>query len=170
MTGVQTCALPIYGDPEYNKNIQAIWENLKASGCPIAHTDRYGGTWLPLTHEMVHEIAYDTEHFTSRSVVVGQLKPSEIPDAAPAPIGGAPPITSDPPFHADARRLLLPAFAPKQIDPLRSKMYKMCNDLIDKMGDRDDIDAALEYSQHIPVLIIAEMLGLPLEDADKFRS
>ena len=159
-----------HGDPEYNKNIHAIWENLKASGCPIAHTDRYGGTWLPLTHEMVHEIAYDTEHFTSRSVVVGQLKPSEIPDAAPAPIGGAPPITSDPPFHADARRLLLPAFAPKQIDPLRSKMYKMCNDLIDKMGDRDDIDAALEYSQHIPVLIIAEMLGLPLEDADKFRS
>ena len=33
-----------HGDPEYNKNIHAIWENLKASGCPIAHTDRYGGT------------------------------------------------------------------------------------------------------------------------------
>ena len=158
-----------HGDPEYNKNIHQIWEALKSSGCPIAHTDRYGGTWLPLTHEMVHEIAYDTEHFTSRNVVVGQLKPSQVENAAPAPIGGAPPITSDPPFHADARRLLLPAFSPKQIDPLRSKMYKMCNDLIDKMGDKEHIDAALEYSQHIPVLIIAEMLGLPLEDADKFR-
>ena len=48
-------------------------------------------------------------------------------------------------------------------------LFRSCNDLIDKMGDRDDIDAALEYSQHIPVLIIAEMLGLPLEDADRFR-
>jgi len=158
-----------HGDPEYNKNIHEIWSTLKASGCPIAHTERYGGTWLPLTYDMVHEIAYDTDHFTSRNVVVGQLKPSEVPDAAPAPIGGAPPITSDPPFHGDARRLLLPAFAPKQIDPLRTKMRKMCNDLIDKMGDREYVDAALEYSQHIPVLIIAEMLGLPLEDADKFR-
>ena len=62
-----------------------------------------------------------------------------------------------------------PAFAPKKIDPLRDKMKKMCNDLIDKMGDRELIDAAVEYSQHIPVLIIAEMLGLPLEDADRFR-
>ncbi|MFM8794821.1 MAG: cytochrome P450 [Acidimicrobiales bacterium] len=158
-----------HGDPEYNKNIHAIWENLKSAGCPIAHSDRYGGVWLPLTHEMVHEIAYDTEHFTSRNVVVGQLKPSQVEGSMPAPIGGAPPITSDPPFHADARRLLLPAFAPKKIDPLRDKMKKMCNDLIDRMGDREFVDAAVEYSQHIPVLIIAEMLGLPLEDADRFR-
>ena len=158
-----------HGDPEYNANIHKIWEELKSAGCPIAHSDRYGGVWLPLTHEMVHEIAYDTEHFTSRSVVVGQLKPSQVEGAIPAPIGGAPPITSDPPFHGEARRLLLPAFAPKKIDPLRDKMKKMCNDLIDKMGDRDLIDAAVEYSQHIPVLIIAEMLGLPLEDADRFR-
>ncbi|MFM9084724.1 MAG: hypothetical protein ACKOQ7_12770 [Actinomycetota bacterium] len=130
--------------------------------------------WLPLTHEMVHEIAYDTDHFTSRSVVVGQIKPHEVdhdPELAspPAPIGGAPPITSDPPFHQHARRILLPAFAPKKIDPLRSEIEKMCNELIDKMGDKDVVDAAVGYSQHIPVMIIAHMLGLPLEDADRFR-
>ncbi|MFM9226791.1 MAG: hypothetical protein ACKOQ1_09260 [Actinomycetota bacterium] len=107
-----------HADPEYNRTIHAIWEDLKAAGCPIAHTERYGGVWLPLTHEMVHEIAYDTDHFTSRSVVVGQIKPHEVdhdPELAspPAPIGGAPPITSDPPFHQHARRILLPAFAPK---------------------------------------------------------
>lgn len=156
--------------PEYNANIHKIWEDLKASGCPIAHTERYGGTWLPLTHEMVHEIAYDTEHFTSRSVVVGQLKPSEVPDALPAPIGGAPPITSDPPFHQEARRILLPAFAPKKIDPLRDEIRQMCHELIDKMGDRDAVDAAFEYAQHIPVMVIAQMCGLPKEDGDIFRS
>ena len=159
-----------HADPEYNKNIHAIWDDLlNAKQCPIAHTERYGGVWLPLTHEMVHEIAYDTDHFTSRNVVVGQMKPSEIPDAIPAPIGGAPPITSDPPFHQHARRILLPAFAPKVIDALRPKVEEMCNDLIDKMGDKDSVDAAVEYSQHIPVMIIAHMLGLPLEDADRFR-
>lgn len=159
-----------HGAPEYNANVHEIWENLKASGCPIAHTERYGGVWLPLTHEMVHEIAYDTEHFTSRSVVVGQLKPSEIEDAMPAPIGGAPPITSDPPFHQEARRILLPAFAPKKIDPLRDEIREMCHELIDKMGDKDLIDAAYEYAQHIPVMVIASMCGLPKEDGDIFRS
>ena len=159
-----------HGAPEYNANIHQIWDDLKASGCPIAHTERYGGVWLPLTHEMVNEIAYDTEHFTSRSVVVGQLKPSEIEDSMPAPIGGAPPITSDPPFHQEARRILLPAFAPKKIDPLRDEIREMCNDLIDKMGDRDFVDAAKEYAQHIPVMIIASMAGLPKEDGDIFRS
>lgn len=159
-----------HGAPEYNANIHEIWDNLKASGCPIAHTNRYGGTWLPLTHEMVHEIAYDTEHFSSRSVVVGQLKPSQVEGAMPAPIGGAPPITSDPPFHQDARRILLPAFAPKKIDPLRDEIRQMCHDLIDKMGDKDLIDAAYEYAQHIPVMVIASMAGLPKEDGDIFRS
>jgi hypothetical protein len=158
-----------HGAPEYNANIHQIWDDLKAAGCPIAHTERYGGTWLPLTHEMVHEIAYDTEHFSSRSVVVGQRKPSEIEDAMPAPIGGAPPITSDPPFHQEARRLLLPAFSPKKIDPLREDIRGMCNDLIDKMGDKPFSDAALEYAQHIPVLVISSMCGLPSEDGDLFR-
>lgn len=155
--------------PEYNANVHQIWENLVASGCPIAHTERYGGTWLPLTHEMVHEIAYDTDHFTSRSVVVGQRKPSEIEDAMPAPIGGAPPITSDPPFHQEARRILLPAFAPKKIDAMRDEIREMCHELIDKMGDADVIDAAVQYAQHIPVMVIASMSGLPREDGEIFR-
>jgi len=158
-----------HGSPAYAANQHKIWEELKNSGCPIAHTDRYGGTWLPLTHEMVHSIAYDTEHFSSQGPVVGQLKPSELEDSVPAPIGGAPPISSDPPFHGEARRLLLPAFTPKVIDPWRDEVVAICNQLIDDMGDADHIDAALQYSQHIPVMVIARMLGLPVEDGDKFR-
>ena len=158
-----------HGSPAYAANQHKIWEDLKNSGCPIAHTDRYGGTWLPLTHEMVHSIAYDTDHFSSQGPVVGQLKPSEVEDSVPAPIGGAPPISSDPPFHSEARRLLLPAFTPKVIDPWRDEVVAICNQLIDDMGDADHIDAALQYSQHIPVMVIARMLGLPVEDGDKFR-
>ncbi len=39
--------------------------------CPIAHTDRYGGGWLPTRHDDVAAVAYDTERFTSRSVIMG---------------------------------------------------------------------------------------------------
>jgi cytochrome P450 len=152
-----------HADPDYNRHAHEIWADLRAR-CPIAHTDRYNGAWLPVTHADVTRVAYDTENFTSRSVVVNT---GEI--LAEAPIGGAPPITSDPPFHHHARRLLLPPFAPKKIDPWEPDVRTLCGELLDEMGDVDVIDAAVQYAQTIPVNVISRMLGFPLEDAHLFR-
>ena len=157
--------------PEYNATAPEVWKDLREGGCPVAHSDRYGGMWAPITHDTVHEIAYDTDHFTSRAVIVGVGRPGDL--ALPAPIGGAPPITSDPPFHSIARRLLLPAFAPKQIDPWEPEVRKLCVKLLDEMGDiapgETVVDAALQYAQHIPVNVIGRMLGFPAEDEALFR-
>jgi cytochrome P450 len=153
-------------DPQWVHDPYPIWEDLRGR-CPVARSERYGGTWLPVNHDDVSAIAYDTEHFTSRAVVVSNVRPG--PDDLPAPIGGAPPITSDPPFHAGARRLLLPAFSPKQIDPLEPFTRQCCQELLDALDGADVVDAATQYAQHIPVRVIARMLGFPLEDADYFR-
>ena len=101
-----------HGDPAYNRDAHAIWDDLR-DRCPVAHTDRYHGAWLPVTHADVSQIAHDAVNYTSRAVLVSTAE-----HFPPAPIGGAPPITSDPPFHHDARRLLLPPFTPKMIEPL----------------------------------------------------
>jgi cytochrome P450 len=160
-----------HANPQYNRNAPEIWKQLRESGCPVAHSDRYGGMWMPLTHDTVHEVAYDTEHFTSRSVVVSTTRPGEL--APPAPIGGAPPITSDPPFHNIARRILLPPFAPKMIEPWEHEVRILCRRLLDDMGDitpgETVIDAAVQYAQNIPVNVIGRMLGFPAEDDELFR-
>jgi cytochrome P450 len=153
-------------DPTWVADPFPIWDELRRE-CPVAHSDRYGGTWLPVTHELISEVAYDTEHFTSRSVVVSELRPGG--DDLPAPIGVAPPITSDPPFHALARRLLLPAFGPKAIKDLEPYTRSLCNELLDRIGDRREFDAAVDYAQDIPLRVIARMLGFPEEDAPQFR-
>jgi len=157
--------------PEYNENAHQIWKDLREGGCPVAHSDRYGGMWTPITHETVQEVAYDTENFTSRSVVVSTVRPGDL--APPAPIGGAPPITSDPPFHNIARRLLLPPFAPKQIEPWEPEVRRLCRKLLDEMGaitpGETIVDAAVQYAQHIPVNVIGRMLGFPEEDDHLFR-
>ena len=155
-------------DPAYNRNAPAIWRELVDGGCPVAHSDRYGGMWAPLTHELVSEVAYDTEHFSSRGVVVSRARGD---DFAEAPIGGAPPISSDPPFHQHARRLLLPPFAPKKIEPWEDEVRALCQQRLDDAlaGSPDTIDAATQYAQHIPVTVIGRMLGLPPEDDDMFR-
>ncbi|MEN9802432.1 MAG: hypothetical protein RLZ37_1557 [Actinomycetota bacterium] len=156
-----------HADPQYNRHAHEIWSELRGS-CPVAHSDRYGGTWLPVTHEHVREIAYDTENFTSRAVVVSTVIPED-----PAPIGGAPPITSDPPFHHEARKLLLPPFAPKKIEAWEEEVRILCRDLLDVMANDvaagRTIDAAVQYAQNIPVNVITRMLGFPLEDQDLFR-
>jgi len=140
-----------------------IWDELRRT-CPVAHSDRYGGTWLPTRHEDVAAIAYDTDNFTSRSVVVTNYRPPNL-----APRGIAPPISSDPPFHAGARRILLPLMSPQTIAKLEPSTREYCESLVEDLQGRDVIDAAVEYAQHIPVRVIARMLGFPEEDADKFR-
>ncbi|MEZ5143351.1 MAG: cytochrome P450 [Acidimicrobiales bacterium] len=152
-----------HADPEWAARAPEIWDELR-SACPVAHSDRYGGVWLPTTHEDVAAIAYDTEHFTSRSVVVTEGRP-----IAPAPRGIAPPISSDPPFHHEARRLLLPAFSPKAIAPLEPFTRAFCEELLDAVEGDEVVDGAVQYAQHIPVRVIAEMLGFPPEDGDIFR-
>ncbi|MGA0220031.1 MAG: cytochrome P450, partial [Ilumatobacteraceae bacterium] len=154
--------------PEYNERAHEIWAEFQSSGCPVAHSDRYGGLWAPFTHEMVHEIAYDTDHFTSQGVVVNTGRP-----LIDAPVGPAPPITSDPPFHNIARRLLLPPFSPKVIAAWEPEVRRLCRELLDRMGEitpgESVVDAAMQYAQSIPVNVIARMLGFPTEDEELFR-
>jgi len=156
-----------HADPAYNQNAPQIWDQLRGT-CPVAHTDRYGGAWLPVTHADVSAIARDTDHFSSEGAVLANRPPRE-EWVSLAPIGAAPPITSDPPFHADARRLLLPAFSPQVVAEWEPEIRRLCNELIDNMGNADTVDAAVQYAQNIPVYVIARMLGLPLEDSDYFR-
>lgn len=156
-----------HADPAYNQNAHQIWEQLRGT-CPVAHTERYGGAWLPVKHADVSAIARNTDHFSSEGAVLANRPPRE-EWVSLAPIGAAPPITSDPPFHADARRLLLPAFSPQVVAEWEPEIRRLCNELIDNMGDLEVVDAAEQYAQNIPVYVIARMLGLPLEDSDYFR-
>jgi hypothetical protein len=153
-------------DSEWVSDPYPIWDELRRT-CPVAHSDRYGGTWLPVRHEDIAAVAYDTEHFTSRSVVVSEVRPG--PDDPPAPMGLAPPITSDPPFHALARRLLLPAFSPKAIANLEQLTRDLCRELLDATAGNAQLDAAVDYARHIPLQVIIGMLGFPQADADIFR-
>ena len=139
-----------------------IWDRLRVQ-CPVAHTDRYGGVYLPTRYEDVRAIALDHDNFSSRQVIVR--------DFVPARGGSAPPITNDPPRHQNARRALLPAFTPAAVDRLVPRTREICNELIDAILARDDSrsDAALDYAQHVPVRVIALLLGVPDSDGDRFR-
>ena len=154
--------------PDYAANATEIWDELRES-CPIAHTERYGGTWFPTRHEDIATISKDVERFSSQGVVVTEERPD-----IPAPMGYAPPITSDPPFHAIARGIMLKFFSPKAIDAWEPIVRETCQRLIADIKAKIEagettIDIAANYSQHIPVSVMAGMLDLPSEDGELFR-
>ena len=151
-------------EPEWSADPYPIQDDLRQR-CPIAHTRRFGGGWLPTRYADVAAIAYDTDRFSSRSVIVSNLRPPR--ELAPA--GGSPPISSDPPFHHHARKLLLPAFTKAAVTRQEPATRAFCHDLIDGFGGASVVDAARDYAQHIPVRVIAGLLGFPPEDGPQFR-
>ncbi|HVA51978.1 MAG TPA: cytochrome P450 [Acidimicrobiales bacterium] len=152
-------------DPEWVNDPYPIWDDLRER-CPVAHTERFGGAWFPATHAGVSAIAKDTENFTSRDVIVHDGRPTE--EDLPAPIGLAPPITSDPPFHQIARKLILPAFSPGVVNALEPKIRALCNELLDDIIAEGVVNASMDYARLIPPAVIREMLGFPGEDMDIF--
>ena len=150
-------------DPGFARDPFPVWASMRQS-CPVAHSERWGGAWMLTRYEDLSAVAHDTEHFSSESVSVSGNKPG---------MGGLlvlPPITSDPPEHAPARRLLLPAFSVKAVGKFTPLTRDYARELLAGIVGRGDgqADAAREYAQRIPVRVIAGMLGVPHEDEDQF--
>src|ERR671923_1789711 len=135
-------------EPEWSADPYPIQDDLRQR-CPIAHTERFGGGWLPTRYADVAAIAYDTERFSSRSIIMSNFRPPR----QLAPAGGSPPISSDPPFHHDARKLLLPAFTKAAVTRQEPRTMALCHSLIDAFEGRNVVDAACDYAQHIPIRV-----------------
>ena len=146
-------------DDGWGENAIDIWNDVREV-CPVGSTERYGRAFMPVTMDAVRDIANNTDDFSSIWVNVGR------PDA---PRAAAPPITSDPPDHHGHRRLILPAFNPKAIAAIEQEMRDYCRGLIKDLDGMDAVDAAVQYTQNIPVHGICIVTGLPEEDADLFR-
>jgi cytochrome P450 len=147
-------------DPRWIENPYPIWDTLRHS-CPIAHTGRFMGVYFPVRYQDIRTIAYDTEHFSSRRIIVREERPTMLP--------ATPPITSDPPAHRAQKMVLLPAFTPDAIARHKPRTQEICRELIAGFSGRNGCDGACEYAQEIPVRVIASMLGISEEAGEMFR-
>ncbi len=148
-------------DHDYVVNPYPIWDELRQT-CPVPHTERYGGSWMPVRYEDIVAVAHDIEHFSSQEV--GVIPPSG-PDRFEY---GLPPISSDPPVHTWSRRLLLPWFSHTRVAEYEVATRELCRRLIRGFIEHGRADAAADYAQQIPVRVIARILGVPEEMSDDF--
>jgi cytochrome P450 len=79
-------------------------------------------------------------------------------------------LAADPPDHTRLRRLVSAAFTARRIEALRPRIQQISDDLLDGLAGKKRADLIDSYAFPLPIQVICELLGLPDEDRDTFRS
>ncbi len=147
---------------EFTDDPFSLWDEMREGGCPVAHSDLWGGSWMPAEYEDIRQIARDPERFSSRAVEVGGPIPRQ---------GGGlfmPPLTSDPPEHRGHRRLLLPYFTSRKIAELEPFVREEARILSEGFAERGEGDAVEDFAQHLTIAVLARLLDVPRDNEDRF--
>jgi cytochrome P450 len=79
-------------------------------------------------------------------------------------------LGSDPPRHDRLRGLVNSAFTPRIIQRLRPRMVEVANQLVDDAVRQGEVDLVEALSYPLPVVIIAEIIGVPTGDREQFKT
>ncbi len=71
--------------------------------------------------------------------------------------------------HRRLRRLVQKAFTPRMVEGLRGRIEEIANELIDKIEAKGEMRLIDDFAFPLPIKVICEMLGVPIEDQDRFR-
>jgi hypothetical protein len=76
----------------------------------------------------------------------------------------------DDPDHKRIRSLVARAFSHRSVEEFRPRIREIAVCLLDKLTGRDPFDVILEYANPLPIIVIAEMLGVDARDIEQFKS
>jgi cytochrome P450 len=130
---------------------------LMRSGSPVFHLAPFD-LWMLFDFEGVKRALADHEAFSS--------------DLSHAPGGGNPGewfLFFDPPRHTKLRALISRAFTPRVVANLEPRIRELSRQLLDQTIERGAMDLAADFAVPLPMLVIAEMLGVPAADWPRYR-
>lgn len=78
-------------------------------------------------------------------------------------------LVQDPPHHTRLRGLVSKAFTARRIEALRPQVEALVDDLLDQVEGRGRMDFIQDFAYPLPVNVICDMMGIPLEDRDRFE-
>lgn len=128
---------------------------LKDRAPPIFWTRNNGGHWYIADARLVNQVMRDTEHFSSRALVVPR-------DNNPAG-GGFTPIHLDPPEHTKYRHHLSVALSRKGVAELAPGVRKLAVDLIEELKPKGGCDFMADFAFQLPIIVFLRLVDLPEE-------
>jgi cytochrome P450 len=78
-------------------------------------------------------------------------------------------LGQDPPEHDRLRSLVNQAFTPRIIRRLEPRLVQIANDLLDEALEKREVDFVEAFTYPLPVIVIAEIIGVPSEDREQFK-
>lgn len=79
-------------------------------------------------------------------------------------------LNTDLPDHSRLRTLVSKAFTPRMIEQLRPRIQQIADDLLDAVQEQGEMDLVADFAFPLPIIVISEMLGVPSEDRQQFRT
>lgn len=124
------------------------------SGFPVLHEPNTD-MWLLFDYDSVKRALNDPESFSS---------------VVETPTGKAPDwlVFSDPPRHSKLRAIIMRAFTPRSIAALEPRVRDLSRELLRPVLERGELDLVADYAAPLPMIVIAEMLGIPVADRRRF--
>ncbi|WP_223198443.1 cytochrome P450 [Solihabitans fulvus] len=119
--------------------------------------------WLATRHVDARVVLGDARF--SRALSVGRDEPRTRPEQGNGGI-----LSMDPPDHTRIRRLATKAFTMRRVELLRPRAQEIADGLADEMlagGSRADL--VEQFALPLPITVICELLGVPVEDREHFR-
>jgi cholest-4-en-3-one 26-monooxygenase len=152
----------------FTEGIPHEWFTYLRQNAPIHfHSEPDGpGFWVFTKHDDVVAIGRDAKRFSSdqaRGGVVGLIDFPDPPDWGEGKLM----LTMDPPPHTRHRRLVNRGFTPKMIGVLEAHIRDITVKIIDEAIAKGDVDFVVDVASELPLQVIAELMGVPLEDRHK---
>ncbi len=126
--------------------------------------------WFVTRHDDVAAVLLDDERFVRDprlALTEEQLQEQGAPPAVAAIDNHM--LNRDGDDHRRLRRLVTKAFTPKVVEQLRPRIQAIADELLDAVETRGSMDISAEYAFPLPITVIAELLGVPTADQDRFQ-
>jgi cytochrome P450 len=133
---------------DVRRNPYPVYDQLRRAS-PVFQEPR-SGLWMILDYDGVKQALSDPAAFSSR------YGPEWL-------------IFLDPPRHTKLRGLISRAFTPRSVADLEPRIRRLCSDLLDRTVERGEMDLVADFAAPLPMLVIADMLGIPAEDRPRFQ-
>ena len=135
-------------------NPYELYERLRSRG-PV-HRMRLVNAWALTGYEDAQTVLLDSKRFSS-----GENKLEYAPYRTM--------LDLDPPDHTRLRSLVSKAFTPRSVSALAPRVQQIVEALLNDLADKERFDLISEFAFPLPVIVIAEMLGIPAQDRDRFN-
>ena len=125
------------------------------------------GMWNVYGHPEIEEILRDPATFSSDTT---RLVPKEMmPDADLEAMSAGNLLQLDPPLHNKMRKLVSRAFTPKVVADLEPRIAAITHEMLDAVTTGDRLELVADLAYPLPVIVIAELLGVPAGDRTLFK-